>query len=251
MHASRLPGPFGARPSAAATSASATSSSEQAALDPERRALLDDVGELFTAANGFAQIALLDMEAQHPAREALEMLGRVLWRAQNVSHGLASPEAAGAWKLRATDLRRVVREATEIAKGFAAPGVVVRLQVPTEPVTVRGDDGALLRVVLQLVRIAVESIDAGGGRLVDVRVEAAEGGNATVVVRDDGPGMSADAVRNARRLLYDRPEEDRREGLGLWLAERVAEHHGGTLDIASAPGAGTEVRLTLPRAAGA
>lgn len=244
MHASRFPGPFGAR-----TSAAAPTASNPQALDPERRVLLRDVGELFSAANGFAQIALLDLEADHPSREALEMLARVLWRAQNVSHGLASEDAAGACRLRPTDLRRVARQAVEIAEGLAPAGIEVELTVPRTRAPVRADDGVLVRLLVHLMHQAFQSMESAHGTRVDVQVEWATPGHpgaAAVIVRDNGPGMSSDDLRDAKRLIYEQAEDDRREGLGLWLAERVARRHGGSLEIESAHGAGTEVRLLLP-----
>ena len=113
MHASRTPGPFGA-PSSAATPGALPRD-----LDPDRRALLQDLGALFGSAGGYAQIALLDVEAEHPAREAIEMIARVLWRAENASHDLVADEGDVARLPRRTDLCRVAREVAAIAEGMA------------------------------------------------------------------------------------------------------------------------------------
>ena len=68
---------------------------------------------------------------------------------------------------------------------------------------------------------------------------------AVVEVEDDGPGMPADFVR--RRLF--RPFQTMKPGgvgLGLYTARRILRHHRGDVEVRSAEGEGTNVRLLLP-----
>jgi signal transduction histidine kinase len=68
---------------------------------------------------------------------------------------------------------------------------------------------------------------------------------AVVEVEDDGPGMPADFVR--RRLF--RPFQTMKAegvGLGLYTARRILRHHRGDIEVRSAEGKGTCVRLLLP-----
>ncbi len=221
-----------------------------APLAPEHQAILQDLSALFSTANGYAQIALLDVEAEHPAREALEMLARVLWRAQGVAYGLSSEEAAARCVRRPMDLCRVVREVAQCTETILPEGVSLTLRTPGESVIVRGDDGQLLRASLNLVRNAVAALGSARGTI-DLVVEApspAHPGQAALLVRDDGRGMDGEALRQARRPAASRGAESGRAGLGLWMAERVARAHGGALDLQSARGAGTEARLLLPAA---
>jgi signal transduction histidine kinase len=63
---------------------------------------------------------------------------------------------------------------------------------------------------------------------------------------DNGPGVS-EAVRAG---LADRTALPRLaatlSGLGLWVSSRIADAHGGRLDIADVPGGGASVTLRLP-----
>jgi signal transduction histidine kinase len=68
---------------------------------------------------------------------------------------------------------------------------------------------------------------------------------AVVEVEDDGPGMSGEFVR--RRLF--RPFQTTKPGgvgLGLYTARRILRHHRGDVEVKSAEGEGTRVRLLLP-----
>jgi signal transduction histidine kinase len=80
------------------------------------------------------------------------------------------------------------------------------------------------------------------GTGMSVGVRAREGGGAVLTVRDDGPGMSADAVERGRSCGGS-------TGLGLDIARRTAEASGGDLRIGSSP-SGTTVTLELGPPAG-
>lgn len=66
----------------------------------------------------------------------------------------------------------------------------------------------------------------------------------TIEVQDQGSGMSADVLARATEPFFTtRPDGT---GLGLWFAQSVAEHLGGTLSLRSEPGRGTTASLHLP-----
>jgi signal transduction histidine kinase len=82
---------------------------------------------------------------------------------------------------------------------------------------------------------------------------AAQGGDVLVVVQDRGPGLPAELSRRLQGGLSPREPLLRRGaggigGLGLAIAQRVAQLHGGSLRPLPAPQGGTRLCLTLPRA---
>jgi signal transduction histidine kinase len=72
---------------------------------------------------------------------------------------------------------------------------------------------------------------------------------ARIVVSDDGPGMTPEAIEHAfdRFGGHERPDDDRALGLGLPIARQFAEAHGGTIQLLSEPGEGTLLIVELPR----
>ena len=66
-------------------------------------------------------------------------------------------------------------------------------------------------------------------------------------VTDDGCGMESDEIKNVTRPFYqvDRSRKKEGFGLGLALCERIAQIHGGTLFIESAPGKGTTITVRV------
>ena len=82
--------------------------------------------------------------------------------------------------------------------------------------------------------------------MITIRV-GASGGNVTVEIADQGPGIPpADRKRVFEMFMTTRPEGT---GLGLFLARAAVERSGGTISVAdTAPGSGACIRLTLPAA---
>jgi signal transduction histidine kinase len=107
---------------------------------------------------------------------------------------------------------------------------------------VRGNAGALERLFLNLLRNAAEVLGAGGRATVEIRSEADQ---VRISVHDDGPGMAAEDLERAFEPFFSTKEEG--TGLGLPIARRIAQAHGGDLAIESAPGRGTAVHVLLPR----
>ncbi|MFF3555586.1 sensor histidine kinase [Streptomyces tsukubensis] len=130
----------------------------------------------------------------------------------------------------------------------------LRAQQPLRPVTVAaaggavvlGDEPSLRQLVGNLlVNVRVHTPDG-----TPVRVTAGPGPDGTVrlVVADDGPGMApADAERIFDRF-FRAGTGGPGSGLGMSIVAAVAEVHGGTVRIRTAPGAGLAVTVTLPAA---
>ena len=73
----------------------------------------------------------------------------------------------------------------------------------------------------------------------------------TFTIRDHGVGMNQDELMQigAYRQFRRKSQEQQGIGLGLVIAKRLVEIHGGTFTVSSALGMGTSVTFTLPRAA--
>jgi two-component system, NtrC family, sensor kinase len=123
-------------------------------------------------------------------------------------------------------------------------GVEVRLDLGRLP-TVRAHPGALGQVWTNLLANAAEALE-GAGHL-DVVTDAPDPARVRVRVVDDGPGVPADLQP---RLFEPRFTTKRGTvrfglGLGLALAKRVVDVHGGTIGLSSRPGR-TEIEVFLP-----
>jgi CheY-like chemotaxis protein/two-component sensor histidine kinase len=137
------------------------------------------------------------------------------------------------------DLAQVVRDAIAEAAP-RRPGVHVRTTLGPLP-RVRGDGPALRQALGHLVLNALEASPEGG--VVSV-AGSQEGGEAVVSVTDSGQGMTpATQARMFEPFFTTKPGA---AGLGLCLAQAVLSRHGAQLEVETAPGRGTTVRVRIP-----
>jgi signal transduction histidine kinase len=114
-------------------------------------------------------------------------------------------------------------------------------------VTVDADAGWLQRLLLILLDNAIKYTPDGG--VVSVRVSST-GDEARLTVKDSGAGIPPDALPHLFDRFYRAESAGTRQtpgaGLGLALAKWIAERHGATIDVSSAPGAGSTFVVCLP-----
>jgi signal transduction histidine kinase len=144
-----------------------------------------------------------------------------------------------------TDLVRVVDGSTRlVADEWAARGVRVTRTGLAGALPMKADPQRLTQVLLNLLINAAQAMPGGGE--VGVQVTR-EGAAAMIRVSDSGPGFEARALRGAFQPFFT--TKDQGSGLGLSMAKRIVEGHGGTIAIANRPGGGAEITLRLPLAA--
>jgi len=159
---------------------------------------------------------------------------------------------------RPTRARRELLEVSELLRGVVAflkqearESLVHLRTAPELPrATVRGDEGQLRQVIINLVLNAIQALDGlePDRRVVEVGVELGEDGTVVLVVRDRGDGIPEKELKKVREAFYtSRPGGT---GLGLAVAERVARTHGGHIELCNVEGGGFEARVVLPRAPG-
>jgi PAS domain S-box-containing protein len=126
--------------------------------------------------------------------------------------------------------------------------VAVDVQLPDDLPVVRGDTIQLEQVILNLVRNAVEAMreDESGRREIVLQASASERGTVEIAVRDTGPGMSEEAVRQVFDAFFTTKSEGM--GMGLAICQSIIEAHGGKISISNNSDRGVTFRIALPQA---
>ncbi|WP_159704780.1 HAMP domain-containing sensor histidine kinase [Arthrobacter sp. 18067] len=149
-------------------------------------------------------------------------------------------------KVTDVDLTQLVIETVSDEK-VMAPDHIWQLQLPDEPVTVRGDTTQLHQVLANLLSNARKHTDAGTTVVTGVMLSA--DGSAVVTVTDNGPGIPQDfqgrIFSRFARADAARSGSEGTSGLGLSIVESIVEAHGGSVEVTSRPGR-TEFALRLP-----
>ena len=123
--------------------------------------------------------------------------------------------------------------------------VHIHLESPSELLSVSGDISMLERVLANLIDNALR-YSPENSRIVLSLVKT--NSNARVTVTDSGPGMSQDQQARVFDRFYtgDPSRSSGHSGLGLAIARRIVELHGGTIGVSGSPGKGSSFFFEIP-----
>jgi two-component system OmpR family sensor kinase len=224
-----------------------------------RRFAADASHELRTplaAIRGYAELA-----RRHPGpvpADIAHALGRVESESARMSVLvdelllLAQLDAGRPLASEPVDLTRLAIDAASDARA-ATPGHRWQLELPDEPVLVRGDEHRLRQVLANLLGNAGRHTPAGTTVTVTLAEPDPSAAKVVLSVTDDGPGIPAD-LQPGLFERFVRGDASRSHatggtGLGLAIVDAVTAAHGGSVGLTSRPGQ-TRFVITLPSLAG-
>jgi len=116
-------------------------------------------------------------------------------------------------------------------------------EVPELEVSVQEIETALLNLITN----ALDATPSGGSVTISARA-VAQGHGVELVVTDTGSGMPEEVLQRAFDPFFTTKPVGQGTGLGLSITRNIVEAHGGAIDVKTAPGVGTTVKLWLPAA---
>jgi two-component system nitrogen regulation sensor histidine kinase NtrY len=143
--------------------------------------------------------------------------------------------------LRPGDAVALAQEVTSAYQTAPPPGVSIEFETSAARAPARIDEKLLARALRNLLENAVRASRDHGE--VAVRVST-DDGTVTIEVADRGPGVRVEDMSRIFEPYFS--TYDTGTGLGLPIARRIVEVHGGTIVAANRPEGGLSVRITLP-----
>jgi PAS domain S-box-containing protein len=200
-------------------------------------------------------LELLQRRPGQPAEEILAMMQRQVTHLVRLVDDLleVSRITRGRIELQRTrlELAAAVRSALEASRPLIeASGHTLELDLPGDALPVYADAVRLAQVVSNLLDNAAKYTEPGGRITVGVRREARE---ALIWVRDNGAGIPVEGLPQIFDMFSQRDRSARAGqgglGIGLGLARRLVEMHGGTIQaLSEGAGKGAEFIVRLPLA---
>jgi two-component system sensor histidine kinase HydH len=211
------------------------------------------VGEMGTAVahglrNPLASIrssAELALESPLPplARECATDIAAQVDRLESWTRQLLTYARPANAHIEPVDINAVLNEALlGFRRDLERHGTAYRLELAGELPPIRGEPAILQQLVGSLIANSIEAMPRGGEIVLHSHFDTTAE-QVVVEVRDNGPGLSPDAAKQAFRPFFT--SKPKGLGLGLPLLRRVIERFGGSVALSSKPGAGTTVRMTL------
>jgi signal transduction histidine kinase len=143
---------------------------------------------------------------------------------------------------RPTDLNEMLEELVDFFTPQAQfQKVQLRLKRSPEPVVAPVDTRLLKQAVLNLMINGLQAMNQGGELILAVD---SRDGEAIIDVIDTGSGIAPDAVAKIFQAYYTQKKGG--TGLGLAMAKRIAEEHGGSIAVSSEMGKGSDFSIHLP-----
>lgn len=144
------------------------------------------------------------------------------------------------------DVLRTAQDVEEILQNKAYKHRV-SVFVKGENVVIKGNQSYMTELLLNLMDNAVKYNNDGGSVWVEV---SRSGGNAVVVVRDNGIGIAEKDRERVFERFYrvdkSRSKQTGGTGLGLSIVKHIVAYHNGEIAISSSLGKGTEITVTIP-----
>jgi PAS domain S-box-containing protein len=207
-------------------------------------ALVHDLNNLFTVVCGGSEVLIERHATGDPRRAEAEMVHAAGVHAARLVQQLAGLATDVPYTPGRADLNTVVKEMTPVMRGVLGASRELTVETTSQSAVVAADPSRLSQALLNLAANARDAMPAGG--TVHVTTGLDESNRVVLTVRDTGPGV--DPV--VRATMFDRnvSTKDKARGLGLATVAEVVAQAGGRIAVESAPGQGTSILLTLPRA---
>ncbi|MEP6573430.1 MAG: PAS domain S-box protein [Gemmatimonadota bacterium] len=221
-----------------------------------------DFNNLLTAILASADFAMLEISADHPAREDLEQIRRSSERAAGLTAQLLAFGRRQVLQPRRLDLHDVVGDVVKMLRRVI--GEDIDLVTVSEPGMgcVLADPGQVGQVLMNLAVNARDAMPEGGRLLIEVKavsldasyagthLEVLPGRYMMLMVSDNGAGMSREIQSRIFEPFFTTKERGRGTGLGLSTVFGIVKQSGGSIFVYSEPGEGTTFRVYLPQVEG-
>lgn len=204
-----------------------------------------DLNNLLTVLKCHMDLLQLDDDDSAGRAETFEALGHAFEMASELTMGLlrlARPTAQE--PPEDVDIARSAEHLVRLVERTLPRGVDLDYRGPDVAVVARVSPSGLQQIVLNLVVNARDALKADGGSIVVEVAATAE--HVELSVSDDGPGIPPDVLAQVFSPFFT-TKGDAGTGLGLSVVRKVAETHGGTVEVSSPPGRGARFIVRFPR----
>ena len=220
-----------------------------------------DFNNLLTAILGNAELALLDLEQDHPARASLDEITRAAEGAARLTRQLLSFARRQMIEPVPLNLSEVVSGSLELLRRLLGEEIQITAVMGDDLGTVEADPGQIQQVLVNLAVNARDAMPEGGSLVIETRNETvtdeyagerpeiAPGQYVALSVTDTGTGMSEEVVSHLFEPFFTTKPQGSGTGLGLATCHGIVKQSDGHIWIHSELGQGTTATILLPQSA--
>ncbi|NJN14372.1 MAG: PAS domain S-box protein [Planctomycetes bacterium] len=207
-----------------------------------------DFNNLLGGILGYASLLRMRLGADENLRRYVDSIEKAADRASAVTRQLLGIVRDERVRVAPFDVRRLLEDVTRLFRETIDPSIAILLECPEDLPAILGDETQIHQVVLNICINARDAMPGGGTLSITAdRVNVPNRGpGVRIRVKDTGIGMSKEVMAKVFDPFFTTKQAGEGTGLGLYMAYRVIERHGGFVDVTSKPGRGTTVEFHLP-----
>jgi two-component system cell cycle sensor histidine kinase/response regulator CckA len=218
-----------------------------------------DFNNLLTIINGYGDIALDCLPADHPAHNLVNEIRKAGDRAANLTKQLLAFTRKAVIAPRVLDLNAVVRDVQQMLKSLIGEDVELITHLAPSLGFVKADQGQVEQVILNLSANARDAMPRGGRIVIETGNERFDqpkllggrrvpaGDYVVLGVRDSGIGMTSEIQARIFEPFFTTKGPGKGTGLGLASVHGIVQQSGGHVAVTSEVGVGSVFHVFLPR----
>jgi signal transduction histidine kinase len=221
--------------------------------------LAHELDNLLAPILAYAELALRDLDAGHPASAKIASVVQGSLRARELVQSMLAIGRGAPPDRRPIDLGQVVLAGMSLLRCVCPQGVTLVHTAATSLPMALADAGQVHQVLMNLGLNAVQAMHGRSGRIVfgvDVAVltesltaatgTLAAGRYLRLSVTDDGIGLDSSSARQLLQPFFTTKDDGQLVGLGLPIARDIVTAHGGAITVEGRPSLGACFRVYLP-----
>ncbi|MGZ6265439.1 MAG: ATP-binding protein [Candidatus Limnocylindrales bacterium] len=218
-----------------------------------------DFNNLLTAILGNAELALLDLDPNHPARANIDEVTKAAEGAARLTRQLLSFARRQMIEPVPLNLNEVVKSSLEMLRRLLGEDIEITTAFQEPVGTVEADPGQIQQLLVNLAVNARDAMPEGGRLVIETANEMVsdgypgsqpsipEGCYVTLSVTDSGTGMSEEVQGHLFEPFFTTKPQGTGTGLGLATCHGIVTQSGGHIWVHSEVGQGTTVTISLPQ----
>ena len=217
-----------------------------------------DFNNLLTVIGLHSEMALAEMSATDPQRESLEKIREAGAVAANLTKQLLAFSRKQLLQPQVVDLNSIVAAMEKLLQRLIGVDITIRTRLASDLRQLSADPGQLEQIVMNLCVNARDAMPNGGVLTIETTNVTLDGSNTPslaalapgayvrLAVSDTGIGMSRDTLARVFEPFFTTKRVGEGTGLGLATVYGIVSQSGGTAEVSSTEGKGTQFTLYFP-----
>jgi signal transduction histidine kinase len=207
-----------------------------------------DFNNLLTAVAGYSELILQSPKIDPRLTRFAQEIHSAAGRATQLTKQLLAFSRREERSARILDLNQVVSHLEEMLRRLIGAPIALMSRLAPDLGSVYADPLQMEQVIMNLVVNAGDAMPQGGTIVIETsNVDLEKGPHVSLAIRDTGCGMDGETLEKIFEPFFTTKELGKGTGLGLSVVFGIVKQSGGSIDVSSQPGKGTEFRIYFPR----